>query len=161
MYLPLTIFLSILLTTSLFSREINLNNIIDTATKQHQQVFLFLHQTGCGYCDSMIQFTLDDDTIKPLIAKEFLYTDINVKEDDHVIYNDFEGSGKEFAIDIGYDFYPSSIFFNKNYEIIYAVVGYQEEDKFLHLLKYISSRAYKTMEFSSYAKGIGYEKKKH
>lgn len=138
------------LSVALQAREININNIVDKATQSHKNIFIFLHQTDCGYCESMIQFTLDDDKVTPLLNKYFVYTHINIKEDDHVIYNNFEGSGRAFARFVGYDFYPTSIFLNKDYKIIYAIPGYQEEDKFFHILNFIIQKAYKNMDFDEY-----------
>lgn len=109
-----------------------------------------MHQTDCGYCESMIQFTLDDDANVPLLKKHFIYTHINIKESDHVVYNDFQGNGREFAREIGYDFYPSSIFMDANYKIIYAIPGYQDEKHFFHLLNYLISNKYTTMDFDTY-----------
>ena len=146
------------LQVTLFARDININKIIEEASKSNKKVFLFLHKTGCSYCNSMLEFTLDDDKVKALIKKEFSFTHINISEKDTVTYKKFRGSGKEFAKLIGYDFYPTSIFFDYDREIVYAVVGYQEENDFLVILKYIDSGAYKLMDIDDYKESIHYEK---
>lgn len=106
----------------------------------------------------MLEFTLDDDKVKSLVKKDFSFTHINVSEKDTVTYKEFRGSGKEFAKLIGHNFYPSSIFFDYDREIVYAVSGYQEEDEFLVTLKYIDSGAYKLMDIDDYKESIHFDK---
>jgi thioredoxin-related protein len=95
-------------------------------------------------------FTLDDDTIKELIKKSFTYVHINISENDIVTYKKFKGSGHDFAKHVGYNFYPSSLFLDEHNEMIYAIPGYQEEDKFLNILRYIDTGAYKTTEYKDF-----------
>lgn len=140
----------LILQLSLFAREINIDKIVKQATKDNKHAFIFLHKTDCGYCESMIMFTLDDDQIKELIAKKFVYVHINISEDDVVTYKDFKGSGHDFAKHVDYNFYPSSLFFDKNNEIAYAIPGYQEEKLFLNILKYVDSKSYTNMDFEEY-----------
>lgn len=83
---------------------------------------------------------------------------MNITKHDHVVYNDFEGSAKAFAETIGYNIYPTCIFINSNYEIIYAVPGYQKADIFLHMLKFVASNAYEKMDFTKYKKKSHYRK---
>lgn len=145
--------------TSLFSRDININKIIQKASVNNKKVFVFLHRVGCSYCNSMIEFTLDDEKVKALLKKDFSFTHINVTENDTVTYEDFKGSGLEFAKYVGYNIYPSSLFFGYNRELEYAVVGYKEEDEFLVTLQYVDSGTYKKMDLRDYKKSIHFVKK--
>ncbi len=141
---------------TLQAREINLNTIIDTATKTDKHLFVWLHKTDCGYCESMKEFTLQNDTIKAFIDKNFIYVHINVYEKDSVIYKSFQGNGREFAKKIGYDFYPTSLFFNEKKDLILPEVGYidneikSNEQRFFTILNYISSKSYKKMDYEDY-----------
>jgi thioredoxin-related protein len=38
--------------------------------------------------------------------------------------------------------YPSCLFFDKNGELVYDAVGYKDEDKFLKILKEVSTKSY-------------------
>jgi thioredoxin-related protein len=144
---------------SLFARDIDINTITKDSAASKKYVFIFLHRTDCGYCDSMQMFTLDDDPVKKLIEKDFVFVHINISENDVVKYEDFTGSGRDFAEYVGYDFYPSSLFLNSANEIIYAIPGYQDEKKFLVILKYIASGAYKKMDYRTFKESIDLTKK--
>lgn len=121
-------------TTSLLSQDIDLNKILKDSTKSNKPVYLFIHQTDCGYCESMIEFTFDDAKVKKEL-KEFTIVDVNIKLPGKIKYQEFEGTFKEFVVEIGYNFYPSSIFFEKSGEIMYGEPGYIEEKEFYKLLQ--------------------------
>ncbi len=145
------IFLFILIIqATLFSREINIDDIVEKATASNKHLFVWLHKTDCGYCDSMKEFTLENDVVKVLIEKKFMFVHINIYEKDRVTYRDFKGSGRSFAKLVGYNFYPTSLFFDENKEIIYAVPGYQDEKIFYTILNYIDTKSYKKMEFEAF-----------
>ena len=137
---------------SLFARNIDINAIVKNSVKNDKHLFIFLHRTDCGYCESMLMFTLDDDPVKELITKDFVYLHINISEDDVVKYKNFKGSGRDFAKNVGYNIYPSSLFLDTKGEMIHAVPGYQDKDQFLLVLKYVNSRVYKTIGFQSFKK---------
>lgn len=137
---------------SLFARNIDIDVIVKNSVKNDKHLFIFLHRTDCGYCESMLMFTLDDDPVREIINKDFTYLHINISEDDVVKYKNFKGSGRDFAKSVGYNIYPSSLFLNAKGEIVFAVPGYQDKDQFLLVLKYVNSGAYKTMGFQSFKK---------
>lgn len=142
----------IIFNISLFARNIDIDAIVKKSVKNDKHLFIFLHRTDCGYCESMLMFTLDDDPVKELINEDFVYLHINISEDDVVKYKKFTGNGRNFAKNVGYNIYPSSLFLNTKGEIIHAIPGYQDKDQFLLVLKYVKSFAYKTMDFHSFKK---------
>ena len=155
-----SIFLFIIVfNSSLFARNIDIDAIVRKSVETNKHLFIFLHRTDCGYCESMLAFTLDDDPIKELIQKKFIYLHINVSEDDVVTYKAFKGSGRDFAKDVGYNLYPSSLFLNSKNEIIHAVPGYHDKDQFLLVLKYVDSGAYEAMSYQSFKKKMNSGKK--
>lgn len=147
------IFLLLSLQLTLNAKDININDIVKKASKTDKKVFIFLHRTDCGYCDSMISFTLDDDIVRPLIKNNFLEIHINIFDNDAITYNDFKGDGRSFANHIGYNMYPSSVFLNENSQIIHAEIGYIDEKDFLLTLNYVISSSYKTMDIVDYEEG--------
>ena len=128
------LFSLLVFTSSLFSQDIDLNNILKKSVDADIPVYLFIHQTDCGYCESMIEFTLDDEKVKKEL-KKFKVVDINIKLPGKIKYQDFEGTFKEFVVEIGYNFYPSSLFFDKSGEIMYGQPGYIQEKEFYTLLQ--------------------------
>lgn len=151
------VFLIILaLQLTLQARVINIDNIINSAKKSDKHLFVWLHKTDCGYCENMREFTLENETIAAFIDKNFIFVHINVYEKDSVKYQDFRGNGLEFAKDIGYNFYPSSLFFNDEGDMVLSEVGFIDKDKepneerFYKILNFIKSKSYENMNISEY-----------
>lgn len=147
------IFLLLSLQLTLSAKDININDIVKEAATTHKKVFIFLHRTDCGYCESMISFTLDDDIVRPLIKNNFLEIHINIFDDNTITYNNFTGDGRSFAKHIGYNMYPSSVFLDEKSQIIHAEVGYIDENDFPVSLNYVISGAYKNMDIVDYEEG--------
>jgi len=130
--------------------NINIDTIIGEAKKSHKNVLVFLHRPHCSYCNTMIEFTLPDENIVQKIKKSFVFVDIDITGSGEVIFDGFKGTKQEFAISIGYNFYPSSVFIDKNKEIVYAQPGYQDEDEFLNILRFVESHSYKEMDIEDF-----------
>ena len=125
----------IFVSLSAFGRDINIDKLSLQASKHDKILFIFIHTTDCGYCESMREFTLDEEKVKKLIEKSFIFEHINVRDNDTITYQDFRGSGAKFVQEIGYTFYPTSLFFDKESDLIYAKPGYVNEKKFYDILK--------------------------
>ncbi len=145
---PLLVIIGI--TTSLLSQTIKIGTLAAEASKNGKHLFIWLHKTGCGYCEAMQEFTLEEEHIKALVARAFTFVPVNVYEDDTVVYKDFNGSAKAFAVELGYNFYPSSLFFDKDADLVFAAPGYVEEDDFMNILRYIADDAYQTMSYDAF-----------
>ena len=151
-----TFLIVLLLQSTLFSRVINLDNIITTAKKEQKHLLVWLHKTDCGYCENMREFTLENEVVESFLDKNFIFVHINEYEKDSVKYKEFRGNGLEFAKDIGYNFYPASLFFVDDGEMIFTEVGFIDSDKnpnekrFYKILNYIKSNAYENIEYSDY-----------
>jgi len=151
--------LILLIQTTGVARDINIDKLVQKAKFSNKHLFLFLHKTNCGYCENMIEFTLDDNTVKELIKKRFLFIQININENDVVTYKQFQGNGKDFAKHVKYNFYPTSLFFDDDNDISYAVPGYQDEKTFDAILNYIDSKSYQKINFRKYKAKFDSKKK--
>jgi len=147
-----------LLQSSLYATNVNLDTALQKAHTENKMLMLYLHRIGCSYCNSMNEFTLDDDKVIDFIEKNFLYTNINITTDHNVTFHNKTMEGIDFAKSIGYNFYPSVLFFNDQGEIAYASVGYKDEYDFLLILQYVQKGLYKTMTLNEYKKAIGFKK---
>ena len=58
-----TFFTLALLQTTLFSQTINIDSIVKNAYAHDKKVILYLHRIGCSYCNSMQEFTLEEDDV--------------------------------------------------------------------------------------------------
>jgi thioredoxin-related protein len=139
--------LAVFFQTFIYSKEINLNTLTNSAKKSNKLIFILLHKNGCGYCVRMKKNTINDPEIQTIIKKDFIFVDINVYDRDIVIFNDFMGTSKEFAIDVGYDFYPSSLFVDGDGEMVYEVAGYRKKDEFKVMLEYVINGSYGSTAF--------------
>lgn len=141
---------------TLGARVINIDNIITNAKKSDKHLFVWLHKTDCGYCENMREFTLENEIIEAFIDENFIFVHINTYEKDTVKYQNFSGNGLEFAKEIGFNFYPSSIFFDYEGEIIFAEVGFVDSNKmpnekrFYKILNFIKSKSYEKMKYSDF-----------
>ncbi|MDO8453068.1 MAG: thioredoxin fold domain-containing protein [Sulfurimonas sp.] len=127
------------------ANDIKIDTLFSEAERSHKHVLIFLHKPNCGYCERMIDFTLQNEKIALKIKKDFIFVDINIADTGKVSFNNFEGSKRDFAKYLGYDFYPSTIFINSKKEIVYSQPGYQDEDKYFKILSYIDSHSYEEM----------------
>ena len=135
---------------SVFAQTIDLDATIQKSYKTDKIPLIFLHRVGCSYCNSMEEFTFDDDDVKNFINKHFHFVSINVTTDHDILFEKQHMEGLDFAKEVGYNFYPSVLFLDKDGEILYASVGYKEEKEFLLILEYIQTRSYKTLSFDQY-----------
>ncbi|MFA6137239.1 MAG: thioredoxin fold domain-containing protein [Sulfurimonas sp.] len=127
------------------ANDIKIDTIFGEAKKSHKHVLIFLHKPNCGYCERMIDFTLESEKVNLKIKKDFIFVDINIADTGKVSFKNFKGSRRDFAKFLGYDFYPTTIFMNKDKEIVYSQPGYQDESKYFKILSYISSHSYEEM----------------
>ena len=128
------------------AHDINLTQLVVEAKKTNKHILVYLHITGCDYCVRMQEFTLDDEMVQAAIKKDFIFVDMNVRDQGLVHYDNFEVSKIQFAKEIGYPIYPSCLFFDQNGELVYDGVGYRDETKFLKELKLVSSKSYNDIE---------------
>ena len=128
------------------AHDVNLDKLVVEAKKTNKHILVYLHITGCVYCVRMQEFTLDDDRVKAAIKKDFIFVDMNVKDEGLVKYDNFEVTKMKFAKEIGYPIYPSCLFFDQNGELVYDGVGYRDEKKFLKELELVSSKSYNGVE---------------
>ena len=129
-----------------FANDVNLDQLVVEAKKTNKHILVYLHITGCDYCLNMEEFTFDDEMVIATIKKDFIFVDINVRDEGLISFDGFKVSKLKFAKEIGYPMYPSCLFFDKNGELVYDEVGYRDEIKFLEVLKMVSSKAYNDIE---------------
>jgi len=146
-YFKRLIFLLLTVTSISFaSNDVNLNQLVIEAKKTNKHILVFLHITGCSYCLKMQEWTFDDDKVIESIKRDFIFVDINVRDEGVVLFDNFKVSKLKFAKKIGYTMYPSCLFFDKNGELVYDEVGYRDEHEFFDTLQLVSSKAYNDVE---------------
>jgi len=132
---------------------LNINNIIENASKNNKQVMVFFHMTHCGYCKRMKNRTLTNSKVKSYMDKHFILIDINIDDNKIVLYNTEKYTKKDFANYLDVDFYPTVLFFDENLEITYTSKGYRKISKFQQILEFIHTKAFEKVDFFDYYKG--------
>ena len=133
--------LSLILSFSI-SADIDLDKIVFDANRTNKNIILFLHKDGCGFCEKML-FDLDDKNLSTRIDQDFILVDINRDDNETISFDGFNGTNREFLKKLGVELYPTTAFINNNGTFIYNIIGYRNPKKFITILKYISSGAYK------------------
>ena len=122
--------------------SINIDTLLTQAKQSKKHLLIFLHKPQCSYCESMQLFTLADEDIEEKIKNDFIFVDIDIADSGKVIFDDFNGTKHDFAKSLGFNFYPSSVYIDKEAEVVYGQAGFKDEEKFLKILRYVKSRAY-------------------
>jgi thioredoxin-related protein len=157
-----TLYIIIFLQLDIFAQTINLDRAANEAKETHKTPLVYLHRTGCPYCERLEEFTFDDDDVHNYMAENFNFIEINVSHTENiVIYKNKKMKPREFAIAIGYNFFPTVLFLNSQADIEHVSIGYIEERDFLLILKYMKSDAYKTMSIDEYKKKIGFSEEEN
>ncbi|MFT7860891.1 MAG: thioredoxin fold domain-containing protein [Sulfurimonas sp.] len=158
-----TIFLTIvyvfvLVQTQLLAETFDLDKASTASLQTGKKPLVYLHRTGCPYCNLLEEFTLDDDRVQEYIQKNFNFIVLNVSHtEDKVIYKNNSMTPREFAIEVEYNFFPSVLFLDTRGDLEHASVGFIEDNKFLLILKYMKTGAYKKMSIEQYKKKIGFQ----
>ena len=146
MYVKRLIFTLLTVISMTFANDIDLDKIVNDAKKTNKHILVFLHITGCTYCLKMQEWTFDDDKVIAAIKKDFIFVDINVRDEGLVSFDNMKISKLKFAKEIGYPMYPSCLFFDKNGELVYDEVGFKDETQLLKTLQDVSSKAYNDID---------------
>jgi len=146
----------LLLITSAYAKELNLNALLEDAKKQNKQILLFLHIPNCEYCTIMKKENLRDKETVDTIDKFFLFKQIGAK--DRVVIDGKSISHKEFAKKYSLFAFPSSLFMNSNGRVLYRSMGFRNIDEYLTEIKYIGSKSYKNISMDEFRENLEFEK---
>ncbi|MCO4845620.1 MAG: thioredoxin fold domain-containing protein [Sulfurovum sp.] len=163
MFHPLmtTLLFLLFFTTSSFSatnNTINIDHLSLLAKQENKHLLLFFHKYGCGFCEKMIDSTLDDESIEEIIDKYFLFVDIGIDDEGSILHHDFNGSKHGYAKSLEIGFYPTVGFLDGNNSMVYGVIGYRDIETFSILLRYIYSGEYKVMEWEDFKSKVEFER---
>lgn len=126
--------------------DVNFDKLVAEAKKSNKYILVYLHISGCPFCNKMEEFTFDDDAVKAAIKKDFIFVNINVKDKGTVTFGNFKGSKLDYVKSVDYEMYPSYLFYDQNGKLVYDEMGYRDEENFLKILKLVTGKAYKDIE---------------
>ena len=142
-----------------FEEAVKLN---ETAPKK---IFIDVYTDWCGWCRKMDQTTFQDPEVIAYMNENYYAVKFNAECNDVIMFggnryiNEGAGmSGRKGTHQLaayllqGKMSYPSYVFMNEHNQIITVAPGYMESNRFLPILKYLGSDAYKTQTFKEYMK---------
>ena len=97
--------------------------------------------------------TFENQKVQELLKKHFIYLDINIDYNTEIFFNKKRYLEKSFAESVDVDFYPTVLFFDENYDVIYTSRGYRDSKKFEKILHFIKTKSYEKIDFFDYKKG--------
>jgi len=139
----------ILLFVNIFAVTFDIDKISSQAQKQNKKLLIFFHMDYCGYCEKMLKNNFKNNDILNKITKDYIYIDVNISDDDIIVYKNFKGTQSEFARKYKIYFFPTTIFLQDD-KVIYKVKGYRNSEKFAYILKYIKSDEYKHKQLEEF-----------
>lgn len=131
------------------NNDFNIDKLSAQAIKENKHVMIFFHMEYCPWCKRMIKRTLNAKSISKQMKKYFIVSDININNAGMISYNNFQGTKQEFADKLGVSLYPTVVFMNNN-KVIHKVRGHRNKNKFVEILKYITTKSYKKMDFEDF-----------
>jgi len=113
--------------------------------KIEKRLIIFLKKDNCSYCKRMQQ---NINRLKSTIDRDFNLVELNI---------DTHKSIKNFARSIDVYLYPTLLFFNRDGEEIYRVVGYRKGEELENILNYISTNSYINTDLESFKSSLEFE----
>ena len=144
--------LSISLCVEANSKILNINDVAKSATVHNKQLMVFFHMSYCGYCKRMKNRTLMNPQVKNYIDKNFVLIDINIDDNEKVIFENVSYSKKDFANELDIDLFPTVIFFDQNAEVTYTARGHRKIKRFQKILEFIHTKSFEKVDFFDYYK---------
>jgi len=143
--------------TPIKNKTVNIDTLSQKAKSEHKHVLLFFHKFGCGFCEKMIDVTLENNKVDSLIKKHFIFVDINIDDEGRVKHKSFVGDKHAYAKSLGISLYPTVMFLDGNNHIVHSVIGYRGKESFLKVLLYLKSKSYKSMGFEAFKTKLDFE----
>lgn len=137
---------------SLFADQdkIDLDRLFKEQLDSQKHMLVFFHMNYCPYCTRMKNQTLQNEKIRKIIEKDFVFVHINIDEKASVILQNKSYSAKAFSQSLDIDFYPTTIFYTQEKELIYTARGYRSVEEFEKILQFIQTKAYEDIDFFEY-----------
>ena len=143
------LYLILFVSTTLVSKTIDINDLSLKAKQEKKQLLLFFNMKYCPYCESMKKGSFNKYGLED-IDKKFIFLDININDDDTILFNDFIGTKRKFAYSFGIHFFPTVYFINSEKKIVFKVKGHRAIERFDKILAYISSKSYQAMSLEEF-----------
>ncbi len=137
----------------------------EAMTKQEKQpkaIMVFVHTKWCGWCDRMKKSTFSEPHLIDYINKNFYAVSLDAEQKEAIKFKDevykFVNKGRrgyhEFASKItsGRLSYPTTVFLDKDLEVLQPIPGYQKAEVFEKIVTYFGGDFYRNTPWEKYEK---------
>jgi thioredoxin-related protein len=121
------------------------------AAQAGKHLLLFFHVAGCPYCKKMLEDNFIKGNNAKLVQENFDSIEIDLKGAKEIAFN------KKMTVtetDLGkalqVKYTPTLLFMNADNKVVARLNGYRSPREFKHVLDFVKSKAYKTMDLASY-----------
>ena len=122
---------------------------IAEAKKTGKPIFVQFFATWCGYCRKMDQETFSDASVQQALDK-FVSVRVTESSQQKVLHEGKSVTEKELTELHGVQGFPTLVFMESNGKMIGKIPGYLDPKEFKHMLKFVETRAYKTMDYNKF-----------
>jgi thioredoxin-related protein len=143
-------------------RWYTLEEAIELNKVEKRKIVIDLYTDWCGWCKVMEQNTFNDPKVINYINKRFYPVKFNAERKESVRFNDkmynYINSGRRgynaLALELsgGRLSFPSVIFLDEDQNIIQAIQGYIEPEKFIKIMHYFGENKYQSIPWSVYTR---------
>ncbi len=128
---------------------------LEKARKEDKPVMVFFTTSWCIYCKKMKKFTFTDADVHSVMSNDFVLAVVDGDSKNKVKVIGKEGEVSEVTEQqltkaYGVKGYPTTVFLKSDGSTIAPISGFLPADRFLLVLKFISTDAYEDMSFQAF-----------
>lgn len=141
---------------------ISFEKAIELNKTNPKPILIDIYTDWCTWCHKMDASTYKEDAIVDYINDHFYAVKLNAEQKEDIVYNDrtfkFVANGRrgthELAASLlnGKMSYPSTVFLNKNQQLVQAIPGYLQAPIMEKLINYMGQEVYLNKEWDVFDK---------
>ena len=131
---------------------LNLKDDLAEATRSNKRLMLLFSQSGCPYCNALVERNLAQKDIQDAIRKNLDVVHINIWGDNEVTGLDGKAyTEKSLAAALKVQFTPSILFFDEQGNTVLRLNGYLPPNRFKLAIDYVTQKKEKETGYREYA----------
>ncbi len=127
---------------------------MERARATGKPVVIYFFTKWCTYCRAMDRMVFSDSEVIEQLRDNFVYIRIDTEENGTIRYKNHELKPVEFAMMMGVQGFPTTVYFDKSQSPVTKIPGFMQKEMFLNFLSYMGDECYvKNVNFESYERG--------